>query len=341
MSRSSNQSSWGIMPHRRSGSHGLRLSAVSLSMGGCVAAPSAPVPLRDLLRHAMDAGVSHFDITPDTRNPEGSAAAIAVALSSVLPYRDTLVFSARVGLNSWQGGMTGFGSRKSLLSGLDSLLLHTGLDYIDLLYAHRYDTGTPLEETVAALASAVQQGKALYAGLSSYAPSMVRAALPHFAELGVPLVSYQASYSLLDRWIEEGVVDILQRHGVGCVAAAPLAHGALSDPVWSEPRQDIPPLPALSRIATERGQTLAQLALSWVLRDPVITSALVTAARPRHIAEARAAAEQSIFTPADLAAVETCCPPPERACPPGHPHRKEPKFSPGQRTDSRLSPLDG
>ncbi|WP_367141187.1 MULTISPECIES: aldo/keto reductase [Streptomyces] len=305
------------MPHRRSGAHGLQLSAVSLSVGGCAADPTAPAPLRTLLRHATDLGVSHFDITPDTRNPEATASAIALALSSLIPRRDCLVFSARVGLDGRPSGLPGFGSRKRLLSGLDNLLLQTGLDYLDLLYAHRYDASTPLEETTAALASAVQQGKVLYVGLSGYAPSMVRAALGHFHALGVPLVSYQASYSLLDRWIEYGLLEILQRHGIGCVAAAPLAHGALTPAPECAALDDAPPLPALSHLAAERGQNLAQLALSWVLRYPRITSALITASRPRHLAEAHAAVGRISFTPAELASLDACCPPPERPHPPG------------------------
>ncbi|MCC2280937.1 aldo/keto reductase [Streptomyces sp. ET3-23] len=282
--------------------------------------------MQTLLRHAADLGVSHFDITPSSGNPEGNAFATAQALPALLPRRETLAFSARIGLGSQPPGLPGFGSRKRLLSGLDSLLLHTGLDYLDLLYAHRYDAGTPLEETTGALASAVHQGKALYIGLSGYAPSMVRAALVHFRALGVPVASCQASYSLLDRWIEDGLLDILRRNGIGCVAAAPLAHGALT-PSPLPPQQDAPPLPALSRIAADRGQNLAQLALSWVLRRPHITSALITATRPHHLTEARAALEQLTFTPAELADLDVCCPPPEQ--PPPHPAHTPPLSSPG------------
>ncbi|WP_414167550.1 aldo/keto reductase [Streptoverticillium reticulum] len=284
-------------------------------MGSCAADLTAPTPLRTLLRHATDLGISHFDITPDARNPESTVAATAQALSPLIPYRDALVFSARIGLDRRHGSMHSFGSRKHLLSGLDSLLLHTGLDYLDILYAHRFDSGTPLEETTAALASAVQQGKAMYIGLSGYAPSMVRVALRRLQALGTPLVSCQASYSLLDRWIEDSLLDLLQRNGIGCVAAAPLAHGALTPAPPAAPQdEEMPPLPALSRIATDRGQNLAQLALSWALRDRRITSALITATRPRHLAEARAALDQPVFTPGDLARLDACCPPPEQPC---------------------------
>ncbi|MGW1075938.1 aldo/keto reductase [Streptomyces sp. NPDC002537] len=304
-----------LMLHRRSGIHGLHLSAISLSVGSCAADPTAPTSLQTLLHHAMSLGISHFDVTPSTRSPESTTAAIALALPALLPHRESLIFSARIGLGNQPPGLPGFGSRKRLLSGLDSLLLHTGLDYLDLLYAHRYDTGTPLEETITALASAVQQGKALYIGLSGYAPSMVRAALRHFQTLGIPLVSCQASYSLLDRWIEDGLLDMLERNGIGCVAAAPLAHGALT-PSFLPPQEDAPPLPAISRIAADRGQNLAQLALSWVLHNPRITSALITATRPHHLAEARAALEHLSFTPAELTDLDACCPPPEQPAPP-------------------------
>ncbi|MCC2280831.1 aldo/keto reductase [Streptomyces sp. ET3-23] len=309
------QSCGELMLHRPSGTHGLHLSAISLSIGSCAADPTAPTPLRTLLRHATDLGISHFDVTPSIRSPERTAAATALALPTLLPHRDALAFSARIGLGSQPSGLPGFGSRKRLLSGLDNLLLHTGLDYLDLLYAHRYDVGTPLEETITALASAVQQGKALYVGLSGYAPSMVRAALRHSRPLGVPLVSCQAGYSLLDRWIEDGLLELLQSQGVGCVAAAPLAHGALT-PSTLPPLGEAPPLPALSRIAADRGQNLAQLALSWVLRHPRITSALITATRPHHLAEARTALDHLSFTPAELADLDACYPPPEQPSPP-------------------------
>ncbi|MEU5431595.1 aldo/keto reductase [Streptomyces olivoreticuli] len=320
------QSCGELMLHRRSGIHGLHLSAISLSVGSCAADPTAPTPLQALLHRAAALGITHFDVTPSTRNPEGTTFATALALPALLSQRETLVFSARIGLGS-QPCLPGFGSRKHLLSGLDSLLQHTGLDYLDLLYAHRYDASTPLEETTAALASAVQQGKALYIGLSGYAPSMVRAALRHFRALDVPLVSCQASYSLLDRWIEDGLLDLLRRNGIGCIAAAPLAHGALT-PSPLPPQEDAPPLPALSRIAADRGQNLAQLALGWVLRHPRITSALITATRPHHLTEARTALEQLTFTPAELTHLDALCPPPDQPDPPAHSAHEPPLPSP-------------
>ncbi|MEW2581051.1 aldo/keto reductase [Streptomyces syringium] len=286
-------------------------------MGSSAAANTLATPLHTLLEHAVGLGISHFDITPSTRDPQNTEAAIALALAPLLPRRDSLTFSARIGLGSYPQSLPGFGSRKRLLAGLDRLLLHTGLDYLDLLYAHRYDIRTPLEETTAALASAVQQGKVLYAGLSGYAPSKVRAAVHQFNRLGTPLVACQASYSLLDRWIEDGLLDLLGRLGIGCVAAAPLSHGALTHPPLPTLGQT-PRLPDLLHIATGRRQSLPQLAVSWALRYPRITSALITASRPHHLTETCAALDRLTFTSDELAAIDTCCPPPERRPSPAH-----------------------
>lgn len=300
------------MPHRRSGRHGLHLSALSLSVGSCATGHSTPTSLRSLLCQAMARGVTHFDITPDNACPRESAEKIALAIAPLLAHRSELVISARIGLGSFPDLMPGFGSRKRLLGGLDQLLLHTGLDYLDVLYAHRYDRATPLVETTQALASAVSRGKALYVGLSGYAPSMVRAANSRLQELGVPLTSCQTTYSLLDRWAEDGLLDILEKEGIGCIACAPLAHGVLADFPEEDQQPDATPalLPTLSRIAANRNQILVQLAISWVLRHPRITSALVTASDLSHLMEVCDSVTHLGFTQDEVAALNACCPAP-------------------------------
>ncbi|MEU7183574.1 MULTISPECIES: aldo/keto reductase [Streptomyces] len=298
------------MPYRRSGDHGLHLSALGLSVGSSAVARSTRTPLRTLLCHAMAQGISHFDITPDTTYRTESAEKTAQAIAPLLAHRSDIVLSARIGLDSSPGHMQGFASRKRLLGGLDDLLLRTGLDCIDILYAHRHERETPLEETTQALSSAVQQGKALYVGLSGYAPATIRAAAGQLLQLRTPVVSCQTTYSLLNRWAEDGLKGMLEDLGIGCDAGAPLAHGSLA----GSP-EALSSFPALSHIAAARNQSVAQLALAWTLRSPWVTSALVTTSRLDHLAENCASTGHLLFTPEETEALDACCPSPSALVP--------------------------
>ncbi|UUN30909.1 aldo/keto reductase [Streptomyces sp. FIT100] len=294
------------MTHRRSGRSGLHLPVLSLSLAGRNKPLSAPSAL---IHHAVNEGITHFDFT--LRRGQISATADGTtghALATVRARRSDVTVSTRIGLGTGPGPLAGFGSRGHLLSQLNTLLRYTGLDHVDILYAHRYDHTCPLEETMGALASAVHQGKALYVGLSGFGPSVLARAAVLLNRLGTPAVLYQASYSLLDRWLENQVLDVLELHGIGCVAGSPLAGAALTGRGHA---LAAPPgvLSALARIAAERGQNLAQLALSWSLHNPRITSALLSTSQFDHLAQAREAAGRLDFTADELAGINACCPP--------------------------------
>ncbi|WP_324289668.1 aldo/keto reductase [Streptomyces sp. H27-G5] len=222
-------------------------------------------------------------------------------LIPVQAWRNEVVISTRVGLGTHPMASLGFGSRKHLLSSLDRFLHQTGLDYLDILYAHRYDRRTPMDETVGALVSAVQQGKVLYVGLSDYAPSALGHANRLLHERGVPAIAYQTSYSLLDQWADSDLLSTLSHLGIGVIACAPLGHAALTP---GRPVADSASLNALAQIATARGQTLPQLALSWVLRNPIVTSALLSTTCPQHLIENISALDRTDFTPKELATLE-------------------------------------
>ncbi|MFE0063327.1 aldo/keto reductase [Streptomyces sp. NPDC059003] len=297
----------GIHPttHRRSGRSGLRLSALGLNLGNGLS-PDRPDPVTD---HALDLGITHFDISSRT----GTHHLPEKGIGCLLPWhgrRDEMVISLRSGPAT--GPLAGFGSRKQILSGLDSTLRRTGLTYVDILYAHRLDPETPLEESMGALAAAVQQGKALYTGLSAFPLSAVRPAAKLLSQSGTPCTVYQGSYSLLDRRAEKGLLDVLHNLGIGFVAGAPLAQGRLSTARRQEqqPYPDThPALPGLEHIAAGRRQSLDQLALSWCLRAPTVTSALVTTSRLDHLLSAHQTVHHARLSPAELAALDACCPP--------------------------------
>ncbi|MEU7183683.1 MULTISPECIES: aldo/keto reductase [Streptomyces] len=296
------------LPHRRSGRSGLHLPLLTLGLR-----PSPDFP--SLLRHALQSGITAFDATPrHTSYGSPTEGEIGRALGVWRAERPDLVISARIGLATGPGPLDGFGSRKHILSTLDRVLRRIGLDHLDILYAHRYDPTTPLEETMGALASAVHQGKALYTGISGYAPAPAGQAAGLLRGLGAPAVACQASYSLLNRWVEEGLLDILDEHGIGCIACAPFHHGDLPRlaPLWPSPLDARSPRghgDELSDLAAARGQSIAQLALSWTLRDPRITSALLTTSCPAHLLESSHATRNLTFTPAELIALDACCPP--------------------------------
>ncbi|HSP72988.1 MAG TPA: L-glyceraldehyde 3-phosphate reductase [Gaiellaceae bacterium] len=285
------------MQYRRCGRSGLKLPAVSLGLwhnfGG-------EVPLersRAIVRRAFDLGITHFDLANNYGPPYGSAEETFGKLlrDDLRPYRDELVISTKAGYDMWPGPYGEWGSRKYLLASLDQSLCRLGLDYVDIFYSHRFDPETPLEETMGALDAAVRQGKALYAGISSYSPQDTRDAHELLRDLGTPLLIHQPSYSLLNRWIEDGLLDALGELGVGCIGFSPLAQGVLTDryldgiPEGSRASRrafltpedldeaKLAKVRALRELARARGQSTAQLALAWTLRDRRMTSTLVGA----------------------------------------------------------------
>jgi L-glyceraldehyde 3-phosphate reductase len=283
------------MQYRRCGRSGVQLPAVSLGLwqnfGG-------EVPLeqsRAIVHRAFDLGITHFDLANNYGPPYGSAEQTfgLIMRDDLRPYRDELIVSTKAGYDMWPGPYGEWGSRKYLLASLDQSLRRMGLDYVDIFYSHRYDPDTPLEETMGALDAAVRQGKALYVGISSYDAERTAEAARILRGLGTPLLIHQPSYSMLNRWIEPDLLDTLEREGVGCIVFSPLAQGMLSDkylngiPEGSRASrngslsqtmltdQTIEKIRALNDVARRRGQSLAQLALAWTLRDPRITSTLV------------------------------------------------------------------
>jgi L-glyceraldehyde 3-phosphate reductase len=298
------------MEYRRTGRSGLKLPAISLGLWHNFGDDRPLETQRAILRRAFDLGVTHFDLANNYGPPPGSAESNFGKLMSqdFRPYRDELVISTKAGYPMHPGPYGDWGSRKYLLSSLDASLRRMGLDYVDIFYSHRFDPETPLEETMGALASAVRQGKALYAGISSYNSRRTREAAALLREMGVPALIHQPSYSMLNRWTEEdGLLDTLEGEGMGCICFAPLAQGLLTDkylqgvPEGSRASKGTSLDPALltddvvgrlrglNDIARRRGQSLAQLALRWVLRDPRTTSALIGASSVRQL-EANVAA---------------------------------------------------
>jgi L-glyceraldehyde 3-phosphate reductase len=312
------------MQYRRSGRSGLLLPALSLGLwhnfGGEVPFESG----RAIVRRAFDLGITHFDLANNYGPPYGSAEESFGRMLELdlRPFRDELVVSTKAGYDMWPGPYGEWGSRKYLLSSLDASLGRMGLDYVDIFYSHRFDPETPLEETMGALDSAVRQGKALYAGISSYSPAKTREAARILRELGTPLLIHQPSYSLLNRWIEPELLDVLADEGVGCIVFSPLAQGMLSDryldgiPAGSRASRDATLSPslitdealakvrALNELARSRGQSLAQLAIAWTLRDPRVTSALAGASSVEQLEANVAALERLDFTDDELAEID-------------------------------------
>ncbi|MEW2519517.1 L-glyceraldehyde 3-phosphate reductase [Actinacidiphila alni] len=313
------------MEYRRTGRSGLKLPAVSLGLWHNFGDDRTLDSQRAILRRAFDLGVTHFDLANNYGPPYGAAEANFGTLfaQDFRPYRDELVISTKAGYDMWPGPYGEWGSRKYLLSSLDQSLTRMGLDHVDIFYSHRFDPDTPLEETMGALASAVQQGKALYVGISSYGPDRTREAARILRELGVPALIHQPSYSMINRWIEdEGLLDVLEEEGMGCIGFVPLAQGLLTDrylggiPEGSRAAQGkslnpalvneetVTRLRALNDIAAARGQSLAQLALSWVLRDPRVTSALIGASSVSQLEANVAAVGAAPLTTEELAAID-------------------------------------
>jgi len=312
------------MQYRRSGRSGLQLPLLSLGLWNNFGGDFPFETGRAIVRRAFDLGVTHFDLANNYGPPYGSAEENFGRMLDLdlRPYRDELVISTKAGYDMWPGPYGEWGSRKYLLSSLDQSLRRMGLDYVDIFYSHRFDPETPLEETMGALDTAVRQGKALYAGISSYSAEKTREAAAILRELGTPLLIHQPSYSLLNRWIEPELLDVLGDEGIGCIVFSPLAQGMLSDkyldgiPEGSRAAREASLSPslitdealekirALNAIAQERGQSLAQMALAWVLRDARVTSALAGASRVEQLEANVAALDRLDFTDAELAEIE-------------------------------------
>jgi L-glyceraldehyde 3-phosphate reductase len=313
------------MSYRRCGRSGLQLPAISLGLWHNFGDAQPLSEQRAVLRRAFDRGVTHFDLANNYGPPAGSAETNfgRIMREDLRPYRDELVVSTKAGYDMWPGPYGEWGSRKYLLASLDQSLARMGLEYVDIFYSHRFDPDTPLEETLGALDSAVRQGKALYAGISSYSAQRTEQAVHIMRELGTPLIIHQPSYSLLNRWIEEELLDVLGQEGLGTIVFSPLAQGLLTDkylggsvPAGSRAaegrfltadmldEQTLAHVRALDEIARERGQSLAQMAIAWTLRDPRVTSALVGARTVAQLDDSLGALERPDFTDDELDAID-------------------------------------
>ncbi|MDX6470102.1 MAG: L-glyceraldehyde 3-phosphate reductase [Gaiellaceae bacterium] len=312
------------MTYRRTGRSGLDLPAVSLGLWQNFGGDRPLETSRAIVRRAFDLGITHFDLANNYGPPYGSAEETFGRLleQDLRPYRDELVISTKAGYDMWPGPYGDHGSRKYLLSSLDQSLRRMGLDYVDIFYSHRFDPDTPLEETMGALDSAVRQGKALYVGISSYSPAKTREAAAILRDLGTPLLIHQPSYSLLNRWIEGGLLDALTDVGAGCIVFSPLAQGMLTDkylngiPEESRAARDgslspellsdeaLARIRSLNEIAQGRGQSLAQMALAWTLRDPRVTSTLIGASSVEQLEANVGALERLDFSPEELAEID-------------------------------------
>jgi L-glyceraldehyde 3-phosphate reductase len=313
------------MPYRRCGRSGLKLPAISLGLWQNFGGDDVFENGRAMLRHAFDHGITHFDLANNYGPPYGSAEENfgRVMATDFAAHRDELVISTKAGWDMWPGpyGDIG-GSRKYLIASCDQSLKRMGLDYVDIFYSHRVDADTPLEETMGALATLHQQGKALYVGISSYSPELTRKAAAILAEHKVPLLIHQPSYSMLNRWIEDELLDTLGDLGTGCIAFSPLAQGMLSTKYLNGVPEDaraaksgslsqslitpdnIERIKALNEIAKGRGQTLAQMAIAWVLRDPRVTSALVGARTVEQLSDTLRSLDRLDFSAEELAAID-------------------------------------
>jgi len=312
------------MQYRRCGRSGLKLPAISLGLwqnfGG-------DVPLerqRAIVRRAFDLGVTQFDLANNYGPPYGSAEENfgRILATDLAGHRDELVITTKAGYDMWPGPYGIWGSRKYLLASLDQSLKRMGLEYVDIFYSHRFDPETPLEETMGALDTAVRQGKALYAGISSYSANRTREAAAILRKLGTPLLIHQPSYSMLNRWIEPDLLGVLREEGIGCIVFSPLAQGMLTDRYLkgvpegsraSHPgsmsqdmltEENLAKIRALNEIAKRRGQTLAQMAVAWTLRDPGVTSALVGASSVAQLEQNVAALDRLEFSPAELKEID-------------------------------------
>src|SRR4029079_13248475 len=311
-------------PYRRCGRSGIQLPAISLGLWNNFGDDKPLETQRAMLRRAFDRGICHFDLANNYGPPAGSAELNfgRIFREDFAPFRDELIISTKAGYDMWPGPYGEWGSRKYLLASLDQSLERMGLDYVDIFYSHRFDPDTPLDETLGAVSDAVKQGKALYAGISSYSGARTEDAVRILREMGTPLLIHQPSYSLLNRWIEEDLLDVLGQEGVGCIVFSPLAQGmltsryldgipegsrvatggALSEDMLTD--EALAHVRALNGIARERGQTLAQMAIAWTLRDPRVTSSLIGASSVKQLEDSLAAVRDLDFTDEELARID-------------------------------------
>ncbi len=311
------------LDYRRVGTSGLLLPPISLGLWWNFGDNRPYDTQREILRHAFDRGITHFDLANNYGPPYGSAEENfgRMMRTDFKPYRDEMILSSKAGWDMWPGPYGKLGSRKYLLSSLDASLERMSVDYVDIFYSHRADPGTPVEETIMALDTAVGQGKALYVGISSYSPERTAEAMAVARDLGTPLIIHQPSYSMLNRWIERGLLTTLDEEGLGSIGFSPLAQGLLTDRYLGAESveragdrgsfddgvltdDNLARLRGLAGIAEQRGQSLAQLAISWVLRPGGVTSALIGASTTRQLDENLAAAAQTDFTDEELAAID-------------------------------------
>jgi L-glyceraldehyde 3-phosphate reductase len=312
------------MTYARSGRSGLALPRISLGLWHNFGGDALAEEARRMILNSFDRGITHFDLANNYGPPPGSAERNFGTLiaTDLAPYRDELIISTKAGYDMWPGPYGEWGSRKYLLASLEQSLTRMGLDYVDIFYSHRYDPDTPLEETMGALDSAVRAGKALYVGISSYGPEKTREAAAILARLGTPFIIHQPSYSMLNRWVEDGLLDVLGELGIGCIVFSPLAQGLLTekylDGIPADSRverggaldrsmlseDNLARVRGLNELARERGQTLAQMAISWVLRDERVTSALMGASRWSQVEDALGALENTSFDDEELAAID-------------------------------------
>lgn len=310
------------MQYRRSGRSGLLLPAISVGIWWNFGGVDAIENSRAMLCRAFDLGVTHIDIANNYGPPPGSAEETFAQIfrQDLAPYRDELIVSNKAGYRMWDGPYGEWGSRKYLVASCDQSLKRTGLDYFDIFYSHRPDPDTPLEETMGALDFIVRSGRALYAGISSYRPAMAREAAAILRDLGTPCLIHQPRYNMFDRWIEDGLTDVLADEGIGCISFSPLDQGILTNKYIGDKPADsraikldwgdrlsqdkIDRVIKLNAIASERGQNMAQLALAWTLRLPQMTSALIGASKPAQIEDAVLALNNLDFSADELARIE-------------------------------------
>jgi L-glyceraldehyde 3-phosphate reductase len=315
---------YAAMTYRRCGRSGLLLPAISLGLWQNFGEVRPLETQRAILRRAFDLGITHFDLANNYGPPYGSAESNfgRILSTDFRGYRDELVISTKAGWDMWPGPYGDLGSRKYLLASLDQSLRRMGVDYVDIFYHHRFDPNTPLEETLGALHTAVQQGKALYVGISSYSAQRTSEAIAIGRRLGTPVLIHQPSYSMLNRWIEKGLLDVLGAEGVGCIAFSPLAQGMLTDrylhgiPEGSRAQQNgsltedmlsepnLNHVRELNAVAERRGQSLAQMALAWALRDSRVTSVLIGASSVSQLEQNVAALDHVEFSADELAAID-------------------------------------
>ena len=313
------------MIYRRTGKSGLKLPAISLGLWHNFGHVDQLENSRDIIKFAFDSGITHFDLANNYGPPPGSAEENfgTILKRDFAAYRDEMIISSKAGYTMWDGPYGDWGSKKYLVSSLDQSLKRMGLDYVDIFYHHRPDPETPLEETMAALDLIVRQGKALYVGISNYRAPEAAKAIALLKELGTPCLIHQPKYSMFERWVEGGLLDLLGEEGVGCIPFSPLAQGLLTNKYLHGIPEDsrvakshgflqkeqltperLQQIRALNEIAIVRGQTLAQMALSWILRDERITSVLVGASRPEQLADSIKCLGHIFFAPEELSIIE-------------------------------------